>query len=25
VNLPRRERERDWIAEGIDGRVDFRR
>lgn len=25
VNLPRRERERDWIAERIDGRVDFRR
>ena len=25
VNLPRRERERDWIAERIDDRVDFRR
>ena len=25
VNLPRCERERDWIAERIDGRVDFRR
>ena len=25
VNLPRRERERDRIAERIDGRVDFRR
>jgi hypothetical protein len=25
VNLTRRERERDWIAERIDGRVDFRR
>jgi hypothetical protein len=25
VNLPRRERERDWIAGRLDGRVDFRR
>src|SRR5262245_50327909 len=25
VNLPGRERERDWIAERIDGGVDFRR
>src|SRR5262245_53654811 len=25
VNLPRRERERDWIAKRIDGHVDFRR
>jgi hypothetical protein len=25
VNLPCCERERDWIAERIDGRVDFRR
>ena len=24
VNLARRERERDWTAERIDGRVDFR-
>ena len=25
VNLPRRVRKRDWIAERIDGRVNFRR